>query len=609
MDDDDAEALSQTSTVFTHESRIFSLENVGSQEDTALLNIKVESQNSPRSPSLLHSRDTFKLEPDGIQNGDSINPNLLVASHDSFSEEIHLSDCNISSNSQGSDFILDKPEATWVRENAFINLSTPWIQRNEAEQRRCVSFFSDLINKATGESPVCLILPIILQLKQKDRLNIMNLLNGECSNNNQDANSDIQSPNQELIDTDVESDTEDALNVQQWVNATSLSGSILSRIDENDRGDIGQIQHESSVNNSEEGQVTNLQICSTPNDNTEAITNINEVLDSRLNELTPEKVLPVITSKKTPKKKADQRDIINSPIKRIKTRLTFETGKDVQQNAGPFVSPKIPTKESAEQIKVAEVKIGEKVKSYKKKSNIKCKIDTLREVIPDSNRFETDSDFLEAFSFVKTCTSSSSSKTCSICESKDGMFFEMFYYQYENSPDSVKEHHTFCPDCFLIFKQLKDVKKLTLYEMIYDLTYNSVMSQYESMLSTGNVRFRIRSRKRWFENLKLHFEDLKNDVDITMATGKHQGGILIDVVTSNKIKDDIRSEVRFTQSSCYLTFACYLYEKASKAIYKFELKQLGNEKSGNNHTKTNFSDETLTPNKKQTGLTRYFRPI
>ena len=94
-----------------------------------------------------------------------------------------------------------------------------------------------------------------------------------------------------------------------------------------------------------------------------------------------------------------------------------------------------------------------------------------------------------------------------------------------------------------------------------------------------------------------------------MATGKNQGGILIDVVTSNKIKDDIRSEARFAESSCYLTFACYLYEKASKAIYKFELKQLGKEKSGNNHTKTKISDETLTPNKKQTGLTRYFRPI
>ena len=51
--EDGFDSTSQTSTVFTHESRVFSL--VDSQAETVILDMKVESQDSPLSPSLLEN--------------------------------------------------------------------------------------------------------------------------------------------------------------------------------------------------------------------------------------------------------------------------------------------------------------------------------------------------------------------------------------------------------------------------------------------------------------------------------------------------------------------------------------------------------------------------
>ena len=136
--EDRFDSTSQTSTVFTHESRVFSLENESSQADTVLVDLKLESQESPQSPSLLEQDDILRQERVDIKIEPEITRNLLVASTDSNSNDIHLRDCNVSQSSAGSVFILSQPEATWIRDNAFINLSTPWIQRNETEQKQCV---------------------------------------------------------------------------------------------------------------------------------------------------------------------------------------------------------------------------------------------------------------------------------------------------------------------------------------------------------------------------------------------------------------------------------------------------------------------------------------
>ena len=147
--EDGFDSTSQTSTVFTHESRVFSL--VDSQAETVILDMKIESQDSPPSPGLLERDDSQRQRNENVESVSDVNSNVLIASVDSHSNDMHLRDCNVHNNSTDNDF--GQPEATWVRENAFINLSTPWIHRNESDQKKCVAFFSDIIHKATGGSP------------------------------------------------------------------------------------------------------------------------------------------------------------------------------------------------------------------------------------------------------------------------------------------------------------------------------------------------------------------------------------------------------------------------------------------------------------------------
>ena len=76
--------------------------------------------------------------------------------------------------------------------------------------------------------------------------------------------------------------------------------------------------------------------------------------------------------------------------------------------------------------------------------------------------------------------------------------------------------------------------------MILELAGNGVISQYKAMLPNGNVRFRIKSRKRWFEKVKSNLEGYKDDFDILFPLEKNQTGLLLDVVATNNIKDAIR---------------------------------------------------------------------
>ena len=603
--EDGFDTTSQTSTVFTHESRIFSLENDSSQDDTVLLNMKLESQDSPQSPSLLPTDDLEEPRNVTAEIGSDIGPNVMVASVDSHNSYINLKDCNVSTNSPSSDFIFSKPEATWVRDHAFVNLSTPWIQRNESDQKQCVKFFSDLIHKATEGYPICLILPIILQQKKEDILNLINLLNKECFKDTQDFEGNLPSPNQELVETDLEDEGDDISKIEEWVNSTTLSNSIVSRSEENTalEEDMGTTDPKND-HGSDNLTVNNLSPKSKDKDEDIDLSNV---------DITPEKTSKDETVRKTPKKKSSNKENIDTPVKKAKTRLTFDIDNTAKQNPDPATSIDSNFKGEWINKKTNEQKTEEKPKNSKTKSVIQCKIDALKDLIPDSAQFQNDEEFLAAFNFIKTSNSLSPSKKCSVCDCKEGTLFEMYYYQYENVSDSAREHHLFCFDCFTAFKHIKDVKKATFYELIYDLTHSGVTAQYESMLPNGNVRFRIRSRKRWFDNLKLHFEDLKDFFDMTIPTGKNQGGISFDVMTSDKIKDDIRSEATVLGSNCNfkLKFLCYAIHrpKSPSMTYKLELTQLGKENSTNSILRRNSTEESITPNRKQPGLTKYFRPI
>ena len=154
--------------------------------------------------------------------------------------------------------------------------------------------------------------------------------------------------------------------------------------------------------------------------------------------------------------------------------------------------------------------------------------------------------------------------------------------------------------------------------MIYDLTYTGVTAQYESMLSNGKIRFRLRSRKKWFDNLKLHFEDLKAFFEMSIphlktAAGKNQGGISFDVDASEETKDDIRSDAQILESNCNvkLKFSCYLIRnpKTSSIMYKLYLDTLTKENPSYHVLRRSSAEETNTPCKKQPGLEKYFKPV
>ena len=138
------------------------------------------------------------------------------------------------------------------------------------------------------------------------------------------------------------------------------------------------------------------------------------------------------------------------------------------------------------------------------------------------------------------------------------------------------------------------------------------------MLPNENVRFRVRSRKRWFDNLKLHFEDLKNLFDMSVPTlkipsNKHHGGISFDVITPDKIKDEIRSEAQVLESNCNLRLklSCYLihHPVSSKTMYKLQLDNLTKDNPIHHILRRSSCEESLTPNKKQPGLKKYFKPV
>ena len=142
--------------------------------------------------------------------------------------------------------------------------------------------------------------------------------------------------------------------------------------------------------------------------------------------------------------------------------------------------------------------------------------------------------------------------------------------------------------------------------MILELAGNGVISQYKAMLSNGNVRFRIKSRKRWFEKIKSNLEGYKDDFDILFPLEKNQTGLLLDVVATNKIKDAIRD---LGSQYMKLSFDCYLYEKFSKARYKFKIKEVRKENEVRSISNTSLNNEQHTSNKRQTSLRSYFKPL
>ena len=602
--EDGFDSTSQTSTVFTHESRVFSL--VDSQAETVILDMKVESQDSPPSPSLLENDYSQRQRNENMESVSDVNSNVLIASVDSHSNDMRLRDCNIFDNSTDSDF--GQPEATWVRENAFINLSTPWIQRNESEQKKCVAFFSDVIHKATGGSPIFLILPIILQMKEDDRTNLMGILNRACDGT-QSRNSNTPSPIQELVETDLEDENDHTSKIEEWVNATSLSDTILSR------------SEKTVVNliSSPEDESTHIY-SNNQNNDAQTIINSKEKYRDKFDididiEYTPEKIPKEDDARKTPKKKGSYKENAGTPTKKAKTWLRFDNVDSSKQNVN---SEAEGSKNGWITKKSGENKDEDKPKSSKKKSAIQCKVDAIKDLIPDSDRFQNDDEFLMAFSFIKTTNSVSSSKKCSVCACKKGLLYDMYYYQYENVTESGKEHYSFCYECLTPFKHIKDVQKSTFYEMLCDLTFTGVAAQYESMLPNENVRFRVRSRKKWFDNLKLHFEDLKHLFDMSVPTfkipsNKHAGGISFDIIASDRIKDEIRSEAQVLESNCNLRLklSCYsIHHPISSSMkYKLQLDSLTKDNPMHDILRRSSCEESLTPNKKQPGLKRYFRPV
>ena len=426
----------------------------------------------------------------------------------------------------------------------------------------------------------------------------------------QSLNSNIPSPNQELIETDLEDeDDNNTSRIEEWVNATSLSGTIVSRSEETIV----------NLSNSRKHERTKTPSNNTKNDTQTDINSKEKSLDKFDIDIdieyTPEKISKDDNARKTPKKKGSNKENVGTPTKKAKTWLRFDNVNSSKLNAS---CESEQLKNGCITKKSGENKDEDKPKSAKKKSAIQCKVDAIKDLIPDSGHFQNDDEFLMAFSFIKTTNSVLSSKKCSVCDCKEGLLYDMYYYQYENVSESGREHYSFCYECLTPFKHIKDVKKSTFYEMLCDLTFTGVTAQYESMLPNENVRFRVRSRKKWFDNLKLHFEDLKDLFDMSVPTLKipslkHHGGISFDVIASDRIKDEIRSEAQVLESNCNLRLklSCYsIHHPISSSMkYKLQLDNLTKENPIHHILRRSSREESLTPNKKQPGLRKYFRPV
>ena len=593
---------SQTSTVYTHESRIFShvSESLLADGSNTCLSIKLEPLDSPSSPNLFHNEEN--VNEIGLKNRNDKHINgANIEVKDKHSSFLCLKRSNTPTSNATENFNSNEPEATWVGQEAFINLSSPWSQRTSEEKNLIGSFFADVLHNVTNESPLHLILQIIVELKSLDIKALISLLHDDrhthpLMRNSHVSNDDLPSLNQSFSGSEEEGVTSKDNQVEEWIRTTSLSSSIVSLTSNGNERDPTMPQLEETLNgnttlHSSDAQISDGSI---------------EILDIRNQEKTPEKALAESTPNKTPKKKASEYIPISSPVKRIRTRLDFENSeertncKHVDDDSNSFLNDN-PIQKTTPASGIDRIN-----KPSKKRPIAKSKVDLLKELIPDSNKFKSNSEFLESFSFIKTCQASTSSRSCSLCQPRDGLLFEMFYFQYDNASESVEEHYFFCPSCFVIFTQISDNKQKTIYEMILELTGNGVISQYKAMLSNGNVRFRIKSRKRWFEKVKSNLENYKDDFDILFPLEKNQTGLLLDVVATNKIKDAIRD---WGSQSMKLNFECYLYEQFSKAKYKFKIKEFGKENEIRSILNQIHNNEQHTSNKRQTSLRSYFQPL
>ena len=600
--EDAFDTQSQTSTVYTHESRIFShvSESLLADGSNTCLSIKLEPLDSPSSPNLLP--DEENINEIGMENR---NNQHVTGGHievkDKHCSFLCLKRSNKSSSNAAENFNSNGPEATWAGQEAFINMASPWSQRTSEEKKLLGSFFADVLHKVTDDSPLHLILQIILELKNLDIPTLISLINDDHQThpfvrNSHVSNDDLPSLNQSFSGNEEEAVTSKDNQVEEWIRTTSLSSSIVSLTSNGNDREPTVPQLEGTLNGNTTLHSSHAQISDSSI----------EILDIRNQEKTPEKALAESTPNKTPKKKASEYIPIASPIKRIRTRLDFENSGERKNRShvdddSNSISNDNPIQKTTPARAIDRIK-----KPSKKKPIAKSKVDLLKELIPDSNKFKSNTEFLESFSFTKTCHSSISSKTCSLCEPKDGILFEMFYFQYDNASESVEEHYFFCPSCFVIFTQISDNKQKTIYQMILELAGNGVISQYKAMLSNGNVRFRIKSRKRWFEKIKSNLEGYKDDFDILFPLEKNQTGLLLDVVATNKIKDAIRD---WGSQYMKLSFDCYLYEKFSKARYKFKIKEVSKENEVQSISNTSLNNEQHTSNKRQTSLRSYFQPL
>ena len=598
--EDAFDTQSQTSTVYTHESRIFShvSESLLADGSNTCLSIKLEPLDSPSSPNLLP--DEENINEIGLENRNNQHVNgAHIEVRDKHCSFLCLKRSNKSSSNATENFNSNGPEATWVGQEAFINMASPWSQRTREEKKLLGSFFADVLHKVTNDSPLHLILQIILELKSLDIQTLISLINDDHQThlfNSRVSNDDLPSLNQSFSGNEEEAVTSKDNQVEEWIRTTSLSSSIVSLTSNGNDREPTVPQLEGTLNGNTTLHSSHAQISDSSI----------EILDIRNQEKTPEKALAESTPNKTPKKKASEYIPISSPIKRIRTRLDFENSGErknrshVDDDSNSILNDN-PIQKTTPARAIDRIK-----KPSKKKPIAKSKVDLLKELIPDSNKFKSNTEFLESFSFTKTCHSSISSKTCSLCEPKDGILFEMFYFQYDNASESVEEHYFFCPSCFVIFTQISDNKQRTIYEMILELAGNGVISQYKAMLPNGNVRFRIKSRKRWFEKVKSNLEGYKDDFDILFPLEKNQTGLLLDVVATNKIKDAIRD---LGSQYMKLSFDCYLYEKFSKARYKFKIKEVRKENEVRSISNTSLNNEQHTSNKRQTSLRSYFQPL
>ena len=600
--EDAFDTQSQTSTVYTHESRIFShvSESLLADGSNSCLSIKLEPLDSPSSPNLFPGEEN--VNEIGLENRNKQHINSAhIEVKDKHSSFLCLKRSNKPTSNATENINSNVPEATWVGQDAFIDLSSPWSERTHEDKKLLGSFFADVLHKVANDSPLHLILQIILELKSLDIQTLISLLNDDRHTHpfvrdSHVSNDDLPSLNESFAGNEEEAVTSKDNQVEEWIRTTSLSSSIVSLASNGNDREPTVPQLEETLNGNTTLHSSRAQISDTSI----------EILDIRNQDKTPEKAIAESTPNKTPKKKASKDIPISSPVKRIRTRLNFENSGGRNNRSEIYEDSNSILNDNPIQ-KITPARGIDRInKPSKKKPIAKSKVDLLKELIADSNKFKSNSEFLESFSFTKTCHSSTSSRNCSLCEPKDGLLFEMFYFQYDNASESVQEHYFFCPSCFVIFTQISDNKQKTIYEMILELAGNGVISQYKAMLSNGNVRFGIKSRKRWFEKVKSNFENHKDDFDILFPLEKNQTGILLDVVATNKIKDAIRD---WGSQRMKLSFDCYLYEKFSKAKYKFKIKEVSKENEAQSISNTSLNNEKHTSNKKQTSLRSYFQPL